>query len=178
MKKVIIASKNPVKIETTKLGFGQMFKDQKFEFEGISVPSNVSDQPMSNKETVEGATNRALNAKKEQEGADYWVGIEGGLEDEKGKLVSFAWIVIINKHGYVSKSRTSDFTLPDRVSELIHQGYELGDADDIVFKKENSKQANGSVGILTHDVITRTQLYEHAIIMALIPYVNEELYLR
>ncbi len=34
--------------------------------------------PMSDAETLMGATNRANNAKKEVPDADYWVGLEGG----------------------------------------------------------------------------------------------------
>ena len=46
MKKVIIASKNPVKINATKTAFEDVFTDG-FEFEGISTDSLVSDQPLS-----------------------------------------------------------------------------------------------------------------------------------
>jgi non-canonical (house-cleaning) NTP pyrophosphatase len=59
---------------------------------------------------------------------------------------------------------------------LIRQGKELGEADDIVFSQNNSKQANGAIGILTGDVIDRTSLYEHAVILALAPFKNLELY--
>ena len=38
-KKVIIASKNPVKINAVKIGFEKMFPLEKFEFKGVSVPS-------------------------------------------------------------------------------------------------------------------------------------------
>ena len=51
-----------------------------------------------------------------------------------------------------------------------------GDADDIVFKRSNSKQQNGAVGILTDNVINRTDYYSHAIILALIPFTNTKLY--
>ena len=54
MKKVIIASKNPVKINATKKAFEEVFNEH-FEFEGVSADSSVSDQPMSNKETLQGA---------------------------------------------------------------------------------------------------------------------------
>lgn len=52
MKKVIVASKNPVKINATQSAFEKMFPDEEFSFEGISVPSGVSDQPMSEDETL------------------------------------------------------------------------------------------------------------------------------
>jgi hypothetical protein len=52
----------------------------------------------------------------------------------------------------------------------------LLDADDIVFKRSNSKQSNGAVGLLTGDRITRASYYVHACHLALIPFVNRALY--
>jgi len=81
-----------------------------------------------------------------------------------------------SRDGKIGKGKTGSFFLPQKVAELVRQGMELGEADDIVFGKKNSKQANGAIGILTDDVITRTTYYVPAIIMALIPFKNEELY--
>ena len=75
MKKVLIASRNPVKINATKKAFEEVFTDR-FEFEGVSADSLVSDQPMSNDETLKGATNRLQNIQHLE--ADYLVSIEGG----------------------------------------------------------------------------------------------------
>ena len=69
-----------------------------------------------------------------------------------------------------------NFNLPKKISELIDSGMELGDADDIVFNRKNSKQNNGAVGILTGNLIDREKYYTHAIIMALIPFNNMDLY--
>lgn len=153
-----------------------MFPDMLFEIEGVAVSSDVSDQPMSEKETLQGATNRANNARQVKPDADFWVGIEGGLEEISSGMEAFAWMVIISKEGKIGKGRTGSFFLPEKVVELIKQGKELGEADDIVFKRENSKQSNGAVGILTNDLITRTTYYEPAIIFALIPFKNDTLY--
>jgi non-canonical (house-cleaning) NTP pyrophosphatase len=62
------------------------------------------------------------------------------------------------------------------VVELIDQGMELGEADDVVFGRNNSKQKNGAVGILTGDVVTRTSYYVEAVCLALIPFRNWKLY--
>lgn len=175
-KKVVIASKNPVKIQAVKDGFEKMFPDEKFEFIGVAVSSNVLDQPLSNEETLLGATNRANNACKEIKEADFWVGIEGGIEPVVGEMETFAWVVIKSSNQY-GKSRTGTFFLPREVVRLIKQGKELGEADDIVFKRNNSKQQNGAVGILTGDVIDRTMYYTEAIVLALIPFKNPDLYL-
>ena len=95
---------------------------------------------------------------------------------KKGKEMQvFAWIFIQSKD-MKGKARTATFDLPKKIIELIDSGMELGDADDIVFHRKNSKQKNGAVGILTKDLIDRERYYTHAIIMALIPFNNMELY--
>ncbi len=175
MKKVIVASKNPVKINATKIGFEKMFPGESFEFFGVSVPSGVPDQPMSNNETLQGAKNRATNAQTEMPEADFWVGLEGGLEKKDGEMECFAWCVVLSKEK-MGKARTSTFFLPKKIVELIDGGMELGAADDVVFQRTNSKQANGAIGILTGDVIDRTSYYVDAVVLALIPFKNLELY--
>lgn len=177
MKKIVVASKNPVKINAAQKAFEKMFPDEKFAVEGVSVESGVSDQPMSDNETHEGALNRTLNAQKAVPDADFWAGLEGGVEDKNGTMETFAWMVVRSKEGRVGRARTGSLFLPSAVAELVRQGKELGDADDIVFGKTNSKQANGAVGLLTGDLITRSNAYEQAMIYALIPHKNPKLYL-
>ena len=111
MKKVIIASKNPVKINATKLAFEQMFPEQIFEFDGLNVPSNVGDQPSTDSETLDGAKNRSNNIKIKCPNADYWVGIEGGIEKKDHQTEVFAWM-FIQSSIIESKSRTATFNLP------------------------------------------------------------------
>jgi len=175
MKKIIIASENPVKIEATKNGFKKMFPDQDFDFTGVSVDSLVSDQPMTDSETYIGASNRVKSAIQNYPKADYYIGIEGGLERTKNEMHAFAWVVI-KKGDTIGKSKTATFYLPRIIMELINQGKELGEADDIVFGLENSKQQNGAVGILTKNVLTRESYYTEAVILALIPFLNDKLY--
>jgi inosine/xanthosine triphosphatase len=172
MKKVLIASKNPVKINATQKAFEDVFTDR-FEFEGISADSLVSDQPMSNDETLKGAINRLQNIQHLE--ADYLVSIEGGVDLLDSNYEAFAWIVISDKQK-IGKAKTATFPLTLKISNLIKEGYELGDADDMVFKRSNSKQKNGAVGILTDNLINRTDYYAHAIILALIPFRNSKLY--
>ncbi len=173
--RVIVTSKNPVKLEATKQAFKQVFSDKEIDFEVVTVPSGVSDQPMSEAETMKGAKSRAKNAKEQLPDADYWVGIEGGVQIVGGEMLTYAWIYVLGK-GLEGKARSASFYLPEKIKVLVESGKELGDADDIVFGKSNSKQQNGAVGILTHDIITRTALYIPAIVLALIPFKNTKLY--
>ena len=176
MKKIVIASKNPVKINATLNGFQRMFPNETFEINGISVPSGVSDQPKNNFETFRGAENRADNASKEVLDAHFWVGIEGGIEEKDSDIEAFAWVAIKSKSENLGKSRTGTFFLPPKIAALIKQGKELGEADDIVFGRTNSKKENGAVGILTDNAIDRTKYYTEAVVLALIPFKNEKLY--
>lgn len=175
-KQIIVASQNPVKLKASLLSFQRMFPSQQFVLSGISVPSGIPDQPTSDAQTLEGATNRANRASELEPIANFWVGIEGGIEDTAGGMEAFAWIVVKSNSGKMGKGRTGTFFLPQRIAELVRQGKELGEADDIVFGRRNSKQENGAVGLLTENVIHRTDFYVVAVILALIPFKNETLY--
>lgn len=183
---IVVASNNPVKIQASLSGFQQIFLHESFTAQGISVPSGVSDQPMSDEETLQGALNRAANASNAVPDANYWVGIEGGCEQKLGQLWTFAWVVVLGMHpiprrgwrdmeGVFGSARTAAFRLPHEVAELVRSGIELGEADDQIFGRSNSKQSNGAVGLLTGDIIDRKQYYEHAVVLALIPFKNTAL---
>jgi inosine/xanthosine triphosphatase len=175
MKSIVLASNNPVKRDAVLTGFLRMFPDEEFFINGVTSPSGVSNQPLSSHETLQGALNRSEQAIASHPDADFWVGIEGGVEYLDDGLAAFAWVVVRNRQG-VGKSRTGTFFLPPAVAELIEQGKELGEADDIVFGRTNSKSENGAIGLLTGDVIDRAELYAHAVVLALVPFKNRELY--
>ena len=173
--KVIVASKNPVKINCAEIGFSQLFPDEEITVEGVAASSGVADQPMTNEETLQGAKNRANHVKNEIPDVDFWVGIEGGIEDTNDGMEAFAWVVILSKD-QTGQSRTSTFYLPPRVRALVLQGIELGHANDQVFKEHNSKQKGGAVGSLTNGFIGRTAYYVQPVVLALIPFVNKEMF--
>jgi len=174
---IIVASQNPVKIAATLQGFSAMFPASIFSARGISVPSGVPDQPLGDAETLQGALNRAQRARALEPTADFWVGLEGGVLEEEAeqggtKLVqSFAWIVVIGG-SRTGKARTAAYYLPEETAKLVRGGMELGPAEDIVWGQTNTKQKNGSVGMLTGDVIDRKGYYIQAVILALIPFKN------
>lgn len=173
---IIVGSENPSKIEAVRLGFQAVFPNTSFEVLGLEVASAVSKQPMSDQETLHGADNRALNAQKACPEADFWFGLEGGLSElPNGDFVSYAWIVVLGKEKQ-GKARTAAYLLPPEVCALVRSGMELGDADDLVFGKKNSKQTSGGVGLLTNGLIDRADLYAMAVKLALIPFVQDALF--
>lgn len=173
--RIVVASTNPVKIEAVRIGFTTWLKEKEIIVSGIDVPSEISSQPMTDLETLLGANNRVNSAMQALPGADYWSGIEGGVEELPDGMAAYAWIVV-RSSTRTGVARSAAFFLPKSVSELVRQGVELGDADDIVFSRINSKRANGAIGLLTDDRVTRTDLYSHAVLLALAPVLNSDLY--
>ena len=172
---IAIASHNPVKLAAARQGFASAFPEQEFSFVPVSTSSGVSEQPFSDPETLHGAEERARQASLALPDADYWVGIEGGVEEHPCGMAAFAWVVVRGP-AQSGRGRSAAFFLPEAVAALVRQGMELGAADDLVFGRSNSKQANGAIGLLTGDVIDRAALYVPAVVMALIPFKNPELY--
>lgn len=133
---------------------------------------------MGDEETLRGARNRIVAARALRPDADFVVGLEGGCGasiSSPGQLTCFAWIVVSDGRRE-GAARTATLDLPAKVAELVRGGMELGHANDVVFAQHNSKQAGGAVGLLTNGVISRTRYYEHAVCLALAPFLHKELY--
>ena len=171
--KVVVTSFNPVKIEAVKGAFASQFPDRSVRITPLDVESGVADQPMSDAETLAGARNRIAAARLKVPDADFWVGLEGGLDYFDGRLMAFAWMAVAGPKGRVSETRSPTLPLPPQVQALVAEGLELGTANDRVFSTLNSKQAGGAYGLLTGGAMTRESIYTQTLILALIPFVHE-----
>ncbi len=170
--RVVVASKNPVKVAAARTAFEALFPDTAVEIGGISVPSGVAEQPVGDQETRAGAAGRAAAARKAQPGADFWVGVEGGIETIGSQLLAFAWMHVEGSDSRSSQARSASLPLPPAIAELIDQGMELGEANDRVFSTLNSKQGGGAFGLLTDGLMTRESVYADTMMLALMPYTN------
>ncbi|MFY8350366.1 inosine/xanthosine triphosphatase [Pseudoalteromonas sp. SSM20] len=172
--KIIIGSKNPVKINAVKNAFSAMFQNVVFSCEGVSAPSGVADQPMTAEETLLGAENRVSYAKTHFQ-ADWYVAIEGGVDNFNYGPATFAYIVIDNKQ-HVQVGRSSNLPMPKVVYQALCEGEELGHVMDRLFNTENVKQKGGAMALLTNNLVTRESVYTMAITTALAPFVNQQLF--
>lgn len=173
--RVVVTSKNPVKIEAARRGFGRALPAAELEIHSVSVPSGVDDQPQSDAETLRGARQRAEEARRRIPEAHYWIGLEGGVETHDGELFAGAWIYILGRQGH-GRSRTANFLLPPALAQRLAQGMELGTAIDELFERHGAKQGPGAAGLLTDGAVSRTELYEPAVILALAPLLKHDLY--
>eukprot|EP00312_Isochrysidales_sp_CCMP1244_P006521 CAMPEP_0196673322 /NCGR_PEP_ID=MMETSP1090-20130531/2883_1 /TAXON_ID=37098 /ORGANISM="Isochrysis sp, Strain CCMP1244" /LENGTH=382 /DNA_ID=CAMNT_0042011079 /DNA_START=1 /DNA_END=1149 /DNA_ORIENTATION=+ len=194
---VAVGSKNPVKVNAVRAGFAAAFPLTALEVVAYDVPSGVSDQPWGEAETRQGALNRAENCLGAHclghGGAmpDFAVGVEGGVAECSLSSLHpgtpgldsctecFAFLAVMRSPASEAGvawgvARTGSFALPPRLAALVKSGVELGDADDRVFGDSGSKRKGGTVGKLTRGLVDRTAYYEHAMHLALAPFVHGE----
>jgi inosine/xanthosine triphosphatase len=131
---------------------------------------------MSIAESIKGSRTRARLAL-EQFGGDFGVGLEGGIFESEGLFFDGGWIVVRDAHGKEGVGATPQIPVPEVMMRLIREGKELGEVCDIVFKQQNSKHAGGHFGLMTKDLITRTEGYKAGVIMALTRFIHPELFI-
>lgn len=169
------SSQNPTKVNATLLGFQTVWPDEVIETIGIPVESGVSDQPATDEETIQGATNRAARAL-EASSADYGVGIEGGFHKIGEYWFECGWVVIVDRHGTTGIASTERFLLPPKLKVIIDQGNHLGSAIDQFWNTADISKAEGFFGRMTNNHITRTEGCKHGVIVALARFLHPELF--
>lgn len=141
----------------------------------ISVPSGVSDMPMTDEETLAGAKNRAVAACSALD-ADFGVGLEGGVHPEPFGLVLQGWVVIVDGNGRMGIGGGGRLPLPEHIAQKVLAGTELGHVMDELLDDHNSKQKGGAVGALTNGLILREETFALAVAYALAPFISPHLY--
>jgi len=172
--KVAVGSKNPAKIKGVEKAFSKFFKD--VEVEGVEVNSGVSNQPFDT-ETIRGAINRAVNAYKCRK-CDFGVGVEAGLFRCNFAYTGYLDIQVaaVYDGDRVCIGYGPGFEYPEKVLRAVLGGSEVGKVMETVTGIEGLGKKQGAIGYLSKNAITRAELTEIAVVMALIPFVNRKLY--
>ncbi len=175
MKKIVVGSTNPTKINSTKAAFEAVWPDERFEVTGVSVESGVSDQPMSEEETIRGAKNRARTVRLRHQ-ADYTVGLEGGLWQINGDWFESGWIAVLDADGNFGIGSTPVIEMPPRLLEKILAGQELGEIIDEITGRQDVAKQEGFFGIMSNGALGRTAALKDGVIFALGRFVRPEFY--
>ena len=171
---IIVGSQNPVKINAVAQAFKLLWPNTKINCQGINAPSGVSEQPMTEAETHQGAVNRSQFCQ-QQGGADIYVAIEGGVDQFAEGAATFACIAIYYQQ-QLYLGRSALLPLPINVYNALVAGEELGAVMDKLFNTQNIKQKGGAIGLLTHGAATRENIYTQAMLLALAPILNPTIY--
>ncbi|PGM55681.1 DUF84 family protein [Bacillus sp. AFS053548] len=151
--KITIGSLNPTKVGAVQKVFNE------FKVEGLKVPSNVSNQPMTDHETMEGAINRALNAKNEGK-SDIGIGLEGGVIIEGDRLFLCNWGALVYENEVILASGAK-ILLPSEFIHELRNGTELSVLMERYTNEKDIRSKEGAVGVFTNGRITRTEIFEH-----------------
>jgi inosine/xanthosine triphosphatase len=174
--KILMGTKNPGKIEGAKKAFEEYFEN--VEIEGVSVSSDVSDQPI-NEEIFQGAKNRIKNlrdyAKSNNIDADFYIASEAGITNLLGDWIDINAAVIESRDGLQSVGTSQGFPIPEKYIDEIKRT-ELGKLMDKIFDGKKLGNGKGGISYLTKDVINRINLTKDAFIMALISHINGEIW--
>ena len=174
--KILMGTKNPGKIEGARQAFEKYFDD--INIEGISVDSNVSDQPV-NEEIFQGAKNRVKNlkayAEKNNLEADFFIASEAGITDLLGDWIDINAVVIEDSKGFQSVGVSQGFPIPNKYIDEI-KSTELGKVMDKIFSGNELGKGKGGISFLTRDVVTRIELTKNAFVMALTSHINGDMW--
>lgn len=154
--RVAIGSKNPAKITAVQ----EVFKDEEYEIVAVNAESGVSEQPMSDEETIKGAINRAIEAAKKGE-TTIGIGLEGGVQQTPHGLMLCNWGALAVKGMKPIIAGGARLPLPEEVAAKLLAGAELGPVMDAYAKKQNVSKKEGAVGIFTNGQINRSEMFIH-----------------
>jgi len=175
--RVAVGSTNPTKIKAVENVFSKVYGD--VEVFGVEVESGVSDQPVGIEEIARGAVNRARRALRKCN-AEFGVGIEVGIHEVPWTLTGYMdvqFCAVVDTKGVVTLGHGPGFEYPPYVIKRIMEGVEAGVGMEELTGKKDVKRTTGAIGILTRGLLDRTHLNEIAVLMALIPRLNPELFL-
>jgi inosine/xanthosine triphosphatase len=174
--KVVVGSKNPVKMKATRNVLKQIYSE--VEVQAKNTDSEVPDQPIGLETTINGAINRAKNVYTQE--FDLSVGIESGLLETPHSITGYLdlqWCAIYDGDK-TTLGVSAGFEYPPLVIKNVMKGMEVGDVMDRVTGIDRLGEKKGAVSHLSKGLLDRTSNTEQCVLMAMIPRMNQKLYFK
>lgn len=177
---IAVGSTNQAKVLAVKEVLLDSVRFSKAQVIECSVGSDISDQPISLQETIQGAKNRAKNAFEKCD-CKYSFGIESGLMEALGTYSGYLHVSVcciydgINYHTGLS----TGFEVPPQILELIlNKKTELSQACLLSGISNNKKigSTEGLIGVLTKGKIDRKEYSKQCVIAAVLQLENDGWY--
>ncbi|WP_202078365.1 DUF84 family protein [Caldalkalibacillus salinus] len=168
---IYVGSLNPTKIKAVEMTIEQVQKtpgglwsnsQEAWHIQGEDVSSDVSSQPMSDEETIEGAMNRCRHLRS-MYAQGICIGLEGGVQDTSQGLFLCNWGAMLDEHDEWYLASGARVRLPDVVAEGIISGKELGEVIDLYAQKTEVRKNEGAIGILSHGSLDRSSMFAQVV---------------
>src|SRR6202171_3813524 len=149
-----------------------------------SVKTDAPAMPLTDWELMSGARQRALAVREillnQNLDANLYVGLEGGFHSIS---VDGEWHTFLRGWAFVTDGARGSFGMspsigvpPAIVKNVIEGKRELGLVIDEVTGARDVRSRQGTWGVLSRDLLTRSMSFEAALIAAFAPFYNPELY--
>jgi inosine/xanthosine triphosphatase len=173
---ICVGSLNPTKLEGVRRAFNAFFSSA--EVRGCIVETGLPLQPIGLEVTMLGARVRGEKALQRYNDCEFGVGVEAGFIPIGKDYYDVQVAYITTKDGSSAYGFSSAFPLPKKFVEQILSGTykELEEVVDSYYRTKKIGEKGGFIKLLTKGVITREDLTYTAVVMALIPFINRELY--
>jgi len=172
---VAIGSRNPAKTKGVRSVFPGFFPG--CTFAEVATSSVVRAQPIGMRQVLSGARRRAKFALAECS-ADFGVGIEAGiLSIAPHQHINLQIAVIVDVEGHSGTGFSCGFLIPDRFVERLRKGE--GELDRYSHELTGAERISEEEGIVYHATkgrVSRLQMTEQCVSMALIPWLNRRVY--
>jgi inosine/xanthosine triphosphatase len=178
---IAIGSTNVVKVQAVEELVKEYPKLQNARIVSLSVPSEISAQPITMDETIQGAKNRARNAFKACQDCSYSFGIESGLFEAPGAQTGFLNVCvccIYNGQDFHIGFSTG-FEVPAPILHYITEHkMDLSQAcvESGITNNTHIGSSEGLIGILTKGRVNRKDYTKESVATALIQLENTDWY--
>ncbi len=148
------------------------------------VTTSTPAMPLTDWQLMEGARDRALavrdSLQSKRMDADIYVGLEGGFHSIS---INHEWHWFLRGWAYATDGTTGAFgaapsiSVPGGIVKSVVEGnQELGIVIDQVAGMRDVRSRQGAWGILSRDLVTRSDSFELALIAAMAPFYNPKFY--
>jgi len=163
--RVIITSENKLKIEAVKKVFSDYFSDVNFSVIKVDGKKN---QPFGFDETIDCALHRCNQVDDKDA---FIVGLESGIIKDHNLALN---LCVIKKGDKIGIGSSPGFLIPSKIMDEVKKGKELAEAVYEVLKDEKVFRERNLISYLTKGKISRGDLAEAAVYMALLSFFNPE----
>lgn len=170
---IFVGSTNPVKVNAALIAASETWPE--VSVKGFDVISGVSEQPISDQETKQGAINRARQAfikglefiktddKNDNSNSEQTIlgmGLEGGVFiDEEDQMWTTVWGAVVDQNDKVFLGNGARFKVPQLVAQEILAGGEMGPFMAEYCQTPSLKTREGLIGVVTKNFVDRTEEY-------------------
>ncbi len=171
---IAVGTRNPAKVKGVRLAFAKYFT--KVVLRPVDSSSVARLQPLGLGQMTEGAVARARFALS-RVGGDLGVGVEAGIFKVGGAYFDHQQAALVDGSGRISLGHSAGYPLPrEAIAKMIKEGRELEDFAKELSGIDGIGDKGGLIHYLTKGKMSRAELTEQCVIMALIPRLHKDVY--